>query len=120
MFVGWLVDFALRMGVQIGAAWIGLSAFFTEPDLARPAHLTLLLLLLGATLAGGLVAGRLSDGRQMLAGLLVGATGVLAAAVSNPGLVPVPPLLVLAQALSLAAGALGGGLAGLAARRRQA
>ncbi|HMQ34391.1 MAG TPA: TIGR04086 family membrane protein [Chloroflexaceae bacterium] len=120
MFVGWLVDFALRIGIQVGAAWLGLSVFFTAPDLALPAHLTLLLLLLGATTTGGFVAGHLSEGRQMLAGLLVGATGVLAAAVSNPGLVPVPPLLVLAQALSLATGALGGGIAGLAARRRRA
>ncbi len=120
MFVGWLADFALRIGLQVGAAWLGLSAFFTAPDLSDPAHLALLLLQLGATLVGGYVAGRLSESRHALAGLLVGATGVLAATVSNPGLVPVPPLLVLAQALGLAAGALGGVIARLVSSRRQA
>ncbi len=78
-----------------------------------------MLLLLAATAAGGFVAARLAEGAYLLTGLLVGATGILAAAVSNPGLVPVPPTLVIAQALSLATGALGGGLAGLAARHQR-
>lgn len=119
MFVGWLVDFALRIFIQVGAAWLGQSAVFTAPDLALPAHLAILLLLLGATAAGGFVAARVAEGPYLLTGLLVGATGILAAAVSNPGLVPVPPLLVATQALSLASGALGGGIARLAARHHR-
>lgn len=79
-----------------------------------------MLLLLGATAAGGFVAARLAEGAYLLTGLLVGATGILAAAVSNPGLVPVPPLLVAVQALSLVSGALGGGVARLAARHSRA
>lgn len=66
------------------------------------------------------MAARLGEGAYLLTGVLVGATGILAAAVSNPGLVPVPPALVAAQALSLATGALGGGLARLAARHHPA
>lgn len=107
------MDFALRIAIQVGAAWLGLSAFFTAPDLTILAHLLLLVLLLGATVVGGLVAARIGEGAPMLTGVLVAATGILAAAVSNPGLVPVPPTLIAGQALSLAAGALGGLLAGL-------
>lgn len=111
MFAGWLTDFALRIAIQVAAAWLGLSVFFSAPDLSHPAHLLLLILLLGTTAAGGFVATRLTDGAPLLTGALVGATGILAAAVSNPGLVPVPPVLIGAQALTLATGALGGLLA---------
>lgn len=65
------------------------------------------------------MAGRIAERSYMLNGLLVAVTGILAAAVSNPGFVPVPPALVVNQALSLAAGALGG-LAAWALARRQA
>jgi hypothetical protein len=109
----------LRIFIQVGAAWLGLSAFFTAPDLSLPPHLTLLILLLAATAIGGFVAARVAESAYMLTGLLVAATGVLAATVSNPGLVPVPATLVVAQGLSLATGALGGGLACLAARHHQ-
>lgn len=116
VFVGWLVDFSLRIAIQVATAWLGLAQFYTAPDLARPDHVSILVLLLAATAAGGFVAARLAEGNFLLTGLLVGATGILAAAISNPGLVPVPPALVLAQALSLGSGALGG----LLARRMKA
>jgi TRAP-type mannitol/chloroaromatic compound transport system permease large subunit len=75
-------------------------------------------LFLGATTAGGFVAARIGESAPLLTGTLVAATGILAAAVSNPGLVPVPPVLIFAQALSLAAGALGGQLARIIAMRQ--
>lgn len=106
--------------MQVGAAWLGLTAFFNTPDLTLTPHLVLIALLLTATAAGGFVAARIADQAQMLNGLLVGVTGILAGAVSNPGLVPVPQLLVITQALSLASGAFGGLLARLAARRQAA
>jgi putative membrane protein (TIGR04086 family) len=106
--------------LQVGAAWLGLSAFFNAPDLTLPSHLVLIALLLTATAAGGFVAARIADQSHLLNGLLVGVTGILAGAVSNPGLVPVAQLLVIAQALSLVSGALGGLLARLVARRQAA
>ncbi|NTU79775.1 MAG: TIGR04086 family membrane protein [Chloroflexales bacterium] len=117
MFIGWLTDFALRILIQVAAGWFGLAAFFTAPDLGHPAHLAVIALLLGATAAGGFVAARVAEQSPLLNGLLVGVTGILAAAVSNPGLVAVPPTLVFVQAASLAAGALGGLLAWALARR---
>jgi TRAP-type mannitol/chloroaromatic compound transport system permease large subunit len=103
------VDFSLRIAIQVGAAWLGLSVFFTAPDLTLPSHL------LSATAAGGLVAARITEGAHLATGVLVAATGILAAAVSNPGLVPVPPVLIVGQALSLATGAIGGLLARIVA-----
>lgn len=117
MFIGWLVDFSLRMLIQVGAAWLGLASFFTTPELRLPTHLVLMALLLVATGAGGFVAAHIAEEAPLLNGLLVGVTGILAAAVSNPGFIPVPPTLVIAQAASLAVGALGGLIARLAERR---
>ncbi len=68
-------------------------------------------MLLIATASGGFVTGRIAEGNYLLNGMLVGVTGILAAAVSNPGLVPVPRLIVIAQVLSVLSGACGALLA---------
>lgn len=117
VFFGWLADFSLRTLTQVLIGWLGLASVFTAPSLSEPAHLLIITLILGATAAGGFVAARIADEAYVLHGLLVGVTAILAAAVSNPGLIPVPRLFVFAQALSLLTGALGGLLAYLLTRR---
>lgn len=106
------------MLLSVGLAWMGLSAFFSAPDATRPLHLALLSMLLAATAIGGFVAARIAEQSPLLNGMLVGVTGILASVISNPGIVAVPRLLIIAQALSLVSGALGGLLAYLVARRR--
>lgn len=117
VFLGWLLDFVLRLLLQVAVAWLGLSAFYYAPSVAQPAHLALFALLLLSAGTGGFVGARLAGGRFALHGLLVGVTGILAAAVANPGVLVVPRLFVLAQLLSVAAGIAGGLLARLFAPR---
>jgi putative membrane protein (TIGR04086 family) len=105
------------MLLSVGAAWMGLATFFSAPDPTYPLHLVLLGLLLAATAVGGFVAARIAEQSPLLNGMLVGVTGILAGVISNPGIVAVPRLLVIVQALSLVSGALGGLLAHLVARR---
>jgi len=113
---GWLADFSLRILIQVTLGWLGATRVFTAPSLHEPLHVLILALILAATATGGFIAARIAGESFTLHGLLVGVTSILAAAVSNPGLVPVPRLLVAVQALSLLAGALGGLLASLATR----
>jgi putative membrane protein (TIGR04086 family) len=105
------------MLLSVGVAWAGFSTFFSAPDPTRLLHLALLSLLLAATAVGGFVAARIAEQSPLLNGMLVGVTGILASVISNPGIVAVPRLLIIAQALSLVSGALGGLLAYLVARR---
>ncbi len=113
---GWLADFSLRVLIQVTLGWLGATRVFIAPSLHEPLHVFILALILAATAAGGFIAARIAGTAFTLHGLLVGVTSILAAAVSNPGLVPVPRLLVAVQALSLLTGALGGLLAFFVAR----
>ncbi|MFV9507660.1 MAG: TIGR04086 family membrane protein [Oscillochloridaceae bacterium umkhey_bin13] len=105
--VGWMTDFALRILLQLAVGLLGFSEALTATDPSVPAHLVVLALLLLATALGGFVAGRIAEHSPALHGLLVGVTGILATAISNPGIVPVPRPLVITQALSLLSGAVG-------------
>ncbi|MCS6879870.1 MAG: TIGR04086 family membrane protein [Oscillochloridaceae bacterium] len=115
---GWLADFSLRILIQVTLGWLGATSVFVAPSLHKPLHVFILALLLGATATGGFIAARIAGAAFTLHGLLVGVTSILAAAASNPGLAPVPRLLVAVQALGLLSGALGGLLAFYVTRAR--
>lgn len=106
--MGWLTDFALRILLQVGVGLSGFGETLIATDPTKPSHLVVMGLLLLTTSVGGFVAGRIAEENQALNGMLVGVTGILAAAISNPGLVPVPRPIVITQALCLLSGALGG------------
>lgn len=114
---GWLVDFSLKLLVQLIVFWSGATAFYQQPDLAEPLHLVFLAVLLFATGLGGFVAARLAEEAFLLNGLLVGLFAILASAVANPRLVAVPPLLLYTQLAGCGLAVLGGLLAGVIHRR---
>jgi putative membrane protein (TIGR04086 family) len=114
---GWLVDFALKLLVQLVVPWLGAAAFFQQPDLTDPLHLFLFTALLFATALGGFVAARLAEEAFLLNGLMVGLFAILAAAVANPRMVAVPPALIYGQVAGCAL-AVGGGALARALHRR--
>jgi putative membrane protein (TIGR04086 family) len=114
---GWLVDFSLKLLVQMVVFWTGATAFYRQPDPTAPAHLLFFALLLLITGLGGFVAARFAEEAFWLNGLMVGLFAILASAVANPRLVVVPPLLIYAQIAGCFFAVLGGMLAGALHRR---
>ena len=106
--IGWMVDFSLRMLIQVAIAWLGLTAFFTAPGASNPAHLIIIGLVLLSTGLGGVIAAQVAERAEVLNGMLVGVVGILAVAASSLGLQPTPLVMIVVQVLSLATGALGG------------
>lgn len=109
---GWLVDFALKLLLQLVLFWFGLAAFYQQPTLSEPVHWIAFALLLFAPALGGFVAARLAEEAFWLNGLMVGLVAILAGAVANPRLIAVPPLLLLAQLLGCLLAVIGGLIAG--------
>ena len=114
---GWLVDFSLKLLVQLVVFWSGATAFYQQPDRSEPLHLVFLAVLLFATGLGGFVAARLAEEAFWLNGLLVGLFAILASAVANPRLLPVPHVFLYTQLIGCALAVLGGILAGVIHRR---
>lgn len=109
--IGWMVDFSLRILLQVSLFWFGLTAFFREPEITNPIHLAILGLVLLSTAIGGFVAARVAERSEALHGMLVGLVGILAVAATSIGLQPTPLIFIVAQIVSVGTATLGGLLA---------